>query len=446
MPISFKQAGSLFVAGPNINIYPSGNTFAISGSASGSGTIISGTNAGTGVGIFSAASGSNLVFRKILSGSNIGVYTVGNDIVISGATGAINGVTGVTNIGGGSNVLSSVTSGVLIARTISGSSGIEAVESGNNILVRPVNTTANRLYIAGTGGLLTVDDEFQIDTTTGTMTIGFNTPTSNVTSRLLIAQGTAAISQIRLTAFPTAYSTATAGDIWYNSTSGNSLFFNKSTSAPTPFIFKDNNYSLTATTGTGLRLLESDTNGTLFNNRNLISFGVFNSITSTTISGTSELSIITTGASFLIGTNILKSSSDSLNPQLITGKKFRFNAKGNINTDGTPGTLTSKLKLGSVIIASASTTLQININGNFFEIDCTFTIRSQGASGKVIGSGKMLTDWVYLASATSPIAPVTSLGEVTLDTTVDTAFDFTLQFDNTGNNININEATLEYLN
>jgi hypothetical protein len=49
MPISFKQAGSLFVAGPNINIYPSGNTFAISGSASGGGGGITGlTSAGTG--------------------------------------------------------------------------------------------------------------------------------------------------------------------------------------------------------------------------------------------------------------------------------------------------------------------------------------------------------------------------------------------------------------
>jgi hypothetical protein len=560
MPISFKQAGSLFVGGANINIFPSGNTFAISGSpfqsgigsgvtgvtsagtgqylfllpnlsenniiqksisagtgmnitedgfgqlltfsvgvanlgsvvtgltsagtgnrlifssitnnnlvqkslsggtgiaiidsgtgtltfsstSTASGTIISGTNAGTGVGIFSAASGSNLVFRRILSGSNIGVYTVGNDIVISGATGAINGVTGVTNIGGGSNVLSSVTAGVLIARTISGSGGIEAVESGSNILVRPSNTTANRLYFAGTGGALTVDDEFQIDTTTGTMTIGFIVPTPNTTSRLLIAGGTAAISQIRLTAFAAAYTSATAGDIWYNSTSGNSLFFNKSTSAPTPFIFKDNNYSLTGTSNN--RILQTDVSGTINAINYPTQLGIFNSITSTTISGTSELSVINTGSTVLIGTNILNSSAHGTTPQLITGKKYRFNAKGTISTDGSADSLVAKMKLGSVIIASASTTLQTNINGNFFEIDCTFTIRSQGASGKVIGSGKMLTDAAYLVSGTSPIAPITSLGEVTINTTVDTAFDFTLEFDNTGNNININEATLEYLN
>jgi hypothetical protein len=241
-----------------------------------------------------------------------------------------------------------------------------------------------------------------------------------------------------------AYSGATAGDIWYSTSSGNSLFFNKTTSTPTPFIFKDNNNSLTGTSNN--RIIQLDTGGTLNSFLNVFNLGIFNSITSTTISGTSELSVINTGATVLIGTNILNSSSHGTAPQLITGKKYRFNARGTINTDGTPGTLTSKLKLGSVIIASAATALQVNINGNFFEIDCTFTIRNQGVSGKVIGSGKMLTDWVYLNSGTSPIASITSLGEVTINTTVDTAFDFTLQNSLAGNNINIYEATLEYLN
>jgi hypothetical protein len=503
MPISFRQAGNLFVAGPNITIYPSGNTFAISGSASGggggnavtgltsagtgnrlifssttgttlvqkslsggtgiviidsgtgtltfsststsSGTIISGTNAGTGVAIFSSATGSNLVFRRILSGSNIGVYTSGNDIVISGASGAINGVTGVTNVGGGSNVLSSVTSGVLIARTILGSNGIDVVESGNNIIVRPVTTTtANRLFFAGTSGALTVDDEFQIDATNGTMTIGFNAPQNNTTSRLLLAGGTAAISQIRLTAFPTAYSGATAGDIWYNSTSGNSLFFNKSSSAPTPFIFKDNNYSLTgATNGRILQVLSSGTIDVLGTYTQL---GIFNSIISTTISGTSELNVFNTGSTFLIGTNILNSSTHGTTPQLIVGKKFRFNARGTITTPASSvGNLTVKMKLGSVVVASAMTTPYPSLN-NYFEIDCTFTIRSQGPSGTVIGSGKMLAGDTYL-TLDRQIVQIPSLGTITINTTVDTPFTLTLQNSSQPNNIYvINEATLEYLN
>ena len=509
MPISFRQAGNLFIAGPNINIYPSGNTFAISGSASGgggggvtgltsagtgnrlifssltnnntvlvqkslsggtgiaiidsgtgtltfsststsTGTIISGTNAGTGVAIFSAASGSNLVFRRILSGSNIGVYLSGNDIVISGSSGAINGVTGVTNVGGGAAVLSSVTSGILYARTILGSNGLDVVESGSNIIVRPVTTTtANRLFFAGFGGALTVDDEFQIDATNGTMTIGFIAPQNNTTSRLLLAGGTAAISQIRLTAFAAAYtSTTTTGDIWYNSTSGNSLFFNKSANAPTPFIFKDNNYSLTGTTNN--RVLQTDSNGTINANNYPTQLGIFNSITSTTISGTSELSVLNTGSTVLIGTNILNSSVHGTTPQLIVGKKYRFNARGTITTHSSPASLIARMKLGSVLVASSTTSLHGSIPvGSFFEINMTFTIRSQGPSGNIIGSGYMLTDHTNLVGSSSNIAPISIIttSGVTINTTVDTAFNFTLENSTQPNNIYIiNEATLEYLN
>ena len=501
MPISFRQAGSLFVAGPNISIFPSGNTYAISGSASGSvgsgvtgitsagtgnilllsgtvvnnnlvqkslsagtgiaiidngtgtltfsstststGTIISGTNAGTGVAIFSGAVGSNLVFRRIISGSNIGVYTSGNDIVISGTSGTINSITGVSNIGGGaSQVLSSVTGNILVARTLSGTGGIVAYEFGSLIIVRPTGLTASRLVISdATGGLVT-SDNYQVDSTNGTIAIGGVAAVSS--TRLLLAAGSSSISQIRMNSFAAGYAGATAGDIWYNSTSGNSLFFNKSTSTPTPFIFKDNNYSLTGTNNN--RILQTDVSGTIVAINYPTQLGIFNSITSTTISGISELSVLNTGSTFLIGTNIINSSVHGTTPQLVTGKKFRFNAKGNINSDSSAGNLASKLKLGSVIIASATTVLQNNINGSFFEIDCTFTIRTQGASGKAIGSGKMLTDAAFLASATSPIVSITSLGEVTIDTTTDKIFDLTLQFDNSGNNIVINEATLEYLN
>jgi len=557
MPLSFRQAGNLFVAGPNINIYPSGNTYAISGSASGgggvtgltsagtgnrlvfssittnntvlvqkslsagtgvaitedidgtiiintttpligtyvsaitsagtgnrliissitnnnliyktisagtgisitesngtltfsassgSGTIISGTNIGTGVGVFSGVSSTNLVFRTIKQGSNAGVFLSGNDIIISATTGAINGITAITNVGGGILVASSVTSSALISRTISGANGIDVVESGNLVLIRPSNSTPNRFYIAGTGGLLTTGDFFQLDSTVGTAAFGFTSNQNNVTSRLLIAAGTGAISHLRLTSFAAAYSGASNGDIWYNSASGNSLFFNKGTSSPTPFIFKDNNYSLTSTTNSNFIIINSA--GTISASRYIpISLGIFNSITSTTISGTSEISILNTGSTVLIGTNVLNSSSHGTVPQLITGKKYRFNARGTVTTSSSADLLEAKLKLGSVIIASSSTSLQNSISSKYFEIDCTFTIRSQGASGKVIGSGKMMTDATYLVASTSPIAPITSLGEITINTTVDTAFNFTLKNTTQVNNIyTINEATLEYLN
>jgi hypothetical protein len=553
MPISFKQAGSLFVAGPNITIFSSGNTYAISGSPFGggigsgvtgvtssgtgqylfllpdlvenqlqqkaisagtgmnisedglsqiltfsvgsanlgsavtgltssgtgnrlifssitnnnlvqkslsggtgiaivdsgtgtltfsststsNGTIISGTNAGTGIAIFSGAVGSNLVFRRILSGSNIGVYTSGNDIVISGASGAINGITGVSNQGGGSSILSSVTGNILVSRTISGSGGIVAYESGNNIIIRPTGLTASRLVISDSTGGLTTSDNFQIDSTNSFLAIGGVAAVSS--TRLLIAAGSATQSQIRIGSNSGPYSGATAGDIYYSTTSGNSLFFNKTTSSPTPFIFKDNNWSFTGTSNA--RILSVNTAGTINIFGYLTNLGIFNSLTSTTISGTSELSVFNSGNTFLIGTNILNSSTHGSTPQLISGKKFRFNAKGTITSVSSPGTITSRLKLGStIILSSTSANISASMSGKYFEIDTTFTIRSSGASGKAIGSGKILMD------DTSPIYGIPSLGEITIDTTTDKIFDFTLILSNGNNVITITESTLEYLN
>ena len=565
MPLSFRQAGNLFIAGPNINIYPSGSSgfYAISGQAGGGGgggtavtgltssgtgnrlvfstitsnntvlvqkslsagtgvsivddgagtltfnstapsigtyvsgitsagtgnilalsgtlvnnrivqksiaqgngisvtdngagtvtvsstilgTIISGQNVGTAIGVFSGVAGSNLVFRTLRGGLNTNVFLSGTNIVISATTGAINGITALTNIGGGIAVASSITNNTLIARTLFGTNGIDVVESGNLVVVRPSSAlTTNRFIIAGPNGALTTSDFYQTDSTVGTMSLGFTTDQANVTSRLLIAQGSASISQIRLTPFAARYTGATAGDITFNTSSGNTLLFNKTTTLQTPFIFKDNNFSLTSTTDN--RILQVDTGGTLTNFYYTTNFGVFNSITSTTVSGTTERSILTTASTVLIGTNVLNSSLHGTTPQLVIGKKYRFNAKGTITTASSgAGSLIAIMELGSVVIASSSTALQTSLSSNYFEIDCTFTIRGQGTTGTVMGSGKMLTDAQYLSLSTSPIAPITSLGVRTIDTTVDTPFDFTLRNSSNGNNIYvINEATLEYLN
>jgi hypothetical protein len=507
MPLSFRQAGNLFIAGPNINIYPSGNTYAISGaagggggsgtavtgltsagtgnilvfssvtnnntvlvqkslsagtgvaiidngngtltfsatSAGGSGTIISGTNVGTGVGVFSGVAGSNLVFRTIKAGSNATAYLSGNDLIISATTGGLNGVTAITNTGGSARVLSSITNNTLFARTISGSNGIEALESGDVILVRPSGLTANEIVIAGTGGILSTSDFFQVDSTNGTMSIGFNTPTPNTSTRLLIEAGSSTISQIRLTKFATNVALPNDGDIWYNST-GSTLKFYKNTGF-TDFIFRDNNYALTGVSD--FRILEADSTGTLSSTRNLISFGVFNAISSVTISNTTISS--STISNSIIGSQTLFSSTDSKNAQLIAGKKFRFNARGTIQTTATTaGAFNVNFRLGNTVIASSATfTLQTGISANsYFEIDTTFTIKTQGTGGTVNGSGKMLTDYTNLESGGSQIKAINSLGDVTLDTTQSRLFDCHVTFTtaSTNNKVIINESTLEYLN
>ena len=146
----------------------------------------------------------------------------------------------------------------------------------------------------------------------------------------------------------------------------------------------------------------------------------------------------------------MNASSNATTPQLVAGKKFRFTANGTIATHSSAGNLTARLKLGNTVIASISGfNLHNSISApNNFYIESSFTIRTQGASGTVIGGGYMQTDHVSLISNGQNIVGLNNLGSLTLDTTSDRAFDFTLQFGtaNANNTITINEATLEYLN
>jgi hypothetical protein len=199
---------------------------------------------------------------------------------------------------------------------------------------------------------------------------------------------------------------------------------------------------------TDLKILEADSNGTLSSSRNLIAFGVFNAVSSLTISNTAtSVSIITNS---IIGSQTLLSSTDSRNAQLIAGKKYRFNAKGTIQTHSTAGQFNVNFRLGSVVIASSATfTLTNSIPANsYFEIDTTFTIKTQGTGGTVNGSGKMLTDNTSLETLGSQIKAINSLGDVTLDTTSPRLFDCYVTFTtaNTNNRVIINESTLEFLN
>jgi hypothetical protein len=132
------------------------------------------------------------------------------------------------------------------------------------------------------------------------------------------------------------------------------------------------------------------------------------------------------------------------NPELGVGRKYRFNAKGSINTIPSQD-LNIRIKLGSIVISSSSTiTTSAFTYASEIEIDSTFTIRN---SGLVVGSGKIL----FL---TSPpfVTGVTIFGIYSQNATIDTisnqVFDCTAQFGvaDVGNILTINESTLEILN
>jgi hypothetical protein len=282
------------------------------------------------------------------------------------------------------------------------------------------------------------------DDTTGTLGIGIAAAT---TARLLFVGQSATIAPLRFTQSSTDYTGGVNGSIWYL-TAGDSLKFRKN-AATTDFIFKDNNSSLTGLSNN--RVLQADSGGTLSALAGISNFGVFNSLTSTTLSNsTSETSLLNTGSTVLIGTNILNSSSHPTQPMLVIGKKYRFNCKGSITTKSSAaGTLNLKIKLGSSIIATSSAiTLANNVNTpNIFDIDMTFTVRSQGASGTIIGSGMINCSSPFHTGSVSTYG-LFDQGSVVIDTTTDKAFDITAQFSvaDATNLITITESTLEFLN
>jgi hypothetical protein len=558
MPISFKQAGSLFLAGPNINIYPSGNTFAISGSA-GSTTITtllgtginpidildnnnntyqitnkglsagtgigivedtlnstitfsyigsssgstSGTSLGSGVNILFSSSTTNLAFAtlssqtpstlRILSSSTgvilfsastggiSGTYVSGitnisggispisgtivnNNLVVKAITGAgattvsesngiititstggsSTGITTASTVGGGVSLISAITSNNLQLNSISGTAGMVVNAASNGLITFRGPNTNNRVFVTDSSGNMINSASLQVDNTNNTL--GINTAAAT-NSRLLLPASAAAMSQLRFTTSATDITSPTNGDVWYLTT-GNSLKFYKSNIA-TDFIFKDNNNSLSSNTASS-RVVEVSSGGTITASRLFQSFGIFNSITSTTISSTtSETSIIPTGSS-LIGSATLLASTGTT-PQLVTGKKYRFTANGNITTKSSPaGNLTARMKLGSSVIASISGfSLHPSIaSPNNFFIQSTFTIRNASSGGTVVGSGFLQTDNNNLLSGATNIVGLNNLGQITVDCTSDKIFDFTFQFSTSdaSNTITINEATLEYLN
>jgi hypothetical protein len=395
------------------------------------------------------SNGTDFTFGILSGAGTVSVTSTVNGWTISGAsssggTSSFTGITTASTVGGGISLISAITNNNLRLNSISGTAGMVVNAVSNGLITFRGPNTANRVFMTDASGNMVNSDFLFTDNTNDTLGINIAAAT---TARLLISTQTASITPLRFTKSATDYTGAVDGSIWYL-TSGNTLKFYKSNIA-TDFIFKDNNISLTGTSNN--RVVQTDSNGTLSASANIVSFGIFNVITSTTITNTTnETSIVPTGGTQLVGTNILNSSVHGTTPQLVTGKKYRFTANGTIETkNSAAGTLNIKVKLGSsVICTSSALTLANNVNTpNVFQINCTFTVRTQGVSGTVIGSGLLHSDITFHTGSDDAYA-LYNQGVVTIDTTSDKVFDVTAQFGTADatNTLTINEATLEFLN
>lgn len=445
--ITISSSGSsgssyTFSAGTGLNVSNIGGlvTYSYTGSSFPS-ILVSGiTLLGSGIGVLSAITNNNLLYKSLSGGGGTTVTESNGLIIISSATGAGSGtVTGALSAGGGLDVYQSGTSATLTFRTISGSNGFSAYTVNSLLLMKLQDNTINRVLFNNSGGTSISSSLLQLDATGNFFGLS---GTSNTTRFLLPNISSGLISPIRFNKSSIAYTGSTDGDIWYSIT-GNTLKFNKSATT-TDFVFKDNNYSLTGLTGV-TRVVEVDTNGTLSASRGLVPFGVFNVISSLTISNSSsETSII---SSQLFGSTTLYASTATTNQHLVAGKKFRFNARGVLSTNAIAPTLIIRTFIGtSAFTDSTAGTLTAALTNRYFEIDITFTIRAQGSSGKIIGSGN--AEYTTGIIGTPNYIDITSLGEITIDTTIDKIFDCKITFGTAdpANSLTITESTLEYLN
>lgn len=493
MPLSYKQLGKTFISGPNINIYPSGNRYTISGSAPNIGDGFTGiTSIGSGNFLIASSVTSNdLVYRTLTGTNNLSIIENNDSTLLFSLTGGIGTIISGTNVGTGNSFftgLSTTTTSndTLTFRNILGGPNINVAFStandGDDIVIgRGVNNvnqispdgnipqpsgigarvlssiTATRLIsartISGANGFTSSNP--------ASPTIVLIKPTNTTASRLYISDST---SQLTTNAvFSIGASTIAIGGVapntsrllLYAGTANKSQLRLEPFSTPitsptdgdiwyttsgntlkfyksdisTDFIFKDNN--ITLTTVTYNKIVQVTSGGSIGINGNYIKVYGFNTISSVTVSDTaSETSLI----SSVLSTGSTKTlyGTTSIFSDLNAGKKFRFNAKG-VMMDGNNDfvNLTINIKLGSTIIGTTSSVaLTELISANsYFEIDYTFSVRDGNI---IVGSGKIFSD-TYLESGLFVGLPPIFIGiysqNATIDTTSDQVFDCTATFD-----------------
>lgn len=151
---------------------------------------------------------------------------------------------------------------------------------------------------------------------------------------------------------------------------------------------------------------------------------------------TTETSIIGTG----VGILTLPSGF------FIAGRSIRIKLSGILTTPATPGNVLIKVKLGSTVIASATTSNFVsNAVTDVFDFETIITCRTTGGSGTVMSNGLvtyqgpsgLFSDAVHNAGATATVATNTSQ-----------ALTVTIQWDtaDTGKTIKITTGIVEVIN
>jgi hypothetical protein len=176
---------------------------------------------------------------------------------------------------------------------------------------------------------------------------------------------------------------------------------------------------------------------------------LFNIIAQTTVGATTGETSVIPNAAGLRGSATLNASTATTAPQQTLGRRYRFTANGIIQSAAAAGNLITKMKLGSILLASSTTVVHNSIPANtLLFIDATFTVYATGSTSGIISSkGIMHCTHANFVSNGSNSGPINTASSTGLNTISAKTFDFTFQWgtSNANNTLTIQEASLEYL-
>src|SRR6202000_3194308 len=129
---------------------------------------------------------------------------------------------------------------------------------------------------------------------------------------------------------------------------------------------------------------------------------------------------------------------------MTVGKVINLIGGGVFSSGISPGNLTIKVKLGSVVLASGTlTNLLTSATNEAFQFACTITTRTIGATGTVVVNGNFTYESTN--ALTRGFLALTNAGATsTIDTTATQTLDITVTYASaTGNSITTNISTIE---
>jgi len=171
--------------------------------------------------------------------------------------------------------------------------------------------------------------------------------------------------------------------------------------------------------------------------RQTIDTALFTQTANKTIANTTtETTVIGTG----VGTVTLPANFFTV------GKTIRYKTKGYLS--GTNGdNITTKIKLGSVTAVTDTSALPATLTNVIFDLEISLTCRTVGATGTVIGEGRVLLSGGQ-GFATVTMLPLLMTTTATVDTTASNAFDVTFTWGaaRVGNSMTTTVGMLEVIN